>query len=84
MIKYNIAAIGTDGNERVVWGLGFDADEAKRDAKCNADDSDCDAGLCGYLPVTPEQVEQIKSGVVLIEALGLKYEVFNGTVVPKA
>jgi len=77
-----IAAIGTDGNSLVVWGLGHDEESALRDAEMNADDSDCVPDVCGYLPVTAEQIQKIDAGAVHMSDLGwesgVHYRYHNG------
>lgn len=77
-----IAAIGTDGNSLVVWGLGDNEESALHEAECNAADSDCSPDVCGYLPVTDAQVQLINEGAVHMSDLGLEsgvhYRYHNG------
>lgn len=77
-----IAAIGSDGNSLVVWGLGVDETAAEFEAQCNGTDAGCDPEVCGYVPVNEEQVAQIEAGTVHLDALGLKYRYHNGVVTP--
>jgi len=70
-----IAAIGTDGREPVVWGLGVDEAAALDDAwnNCNADCGnarwDSEGSAC--VAVSPDVTTRIEAGEVSCAALGI-------------
>ena len=66
------AAIGTDGNRPVVWGLGNNYEESVKDAQgqllnCGLPSEEFE----NVVQVTTEQADSIRCGVVGIEDLGI-------------
>jgi hypothetical protein len=65
------AAIGTDGVNEVVWGLGSNPEESEEDAITAAADSDCLPQLSRTVRVTEEIFSRIQSGEVRTDTLGI-------------
>lgn len=71
------AAIGSDGTRAVVWGIGRDADQARRDAGQWLADNDP-----GYSPgneldlacaeITEDQAKRVLAGEVSCATLGVR------------
>lgn len=57
------AAIGTDGNRPVVWGIGASEDAAEQDAHEELRAGDCESALV-YCEITAEDAARVEAGDV--------------------
>lgn len=73
-VPTKVAAIGSDGKNLVVWGIGDDAKSAEEDAQhwlIESGTSDYWDTLA-FVPVTDEQVDRIEGGVIDCATLGIE------------
>lgn len=72
-VPSKVAAIGSDGKNLVVWGIGDDAKSAEEDAQhwlIESGTSDYWDTLA-FVPVTDEQVDRIEGGEIDCATLGI-------------
>lgn len=68
----HFAAIGTDGTNHVVWGLGSTQEEALQEGTQEMNDCNCPTEEFIVAEITKEQDEQVRLGEVSCKDLGIK------------